>query len=115
MKKIVQFLALFSFIMINSYTYCGTVNVTVKFPNDTFTLVEAKQKHSWHHKELLKGHAEKTFQWDAGARENYHYVVEGIADNKNVNVTKPVHAFKGHRDWLWDFKPDGSWSLSYLN
>lgn len=117
MKKIVQFLALFSFIMINSYAYCsGKVNVTVKFPNETFKLVEAKHKYSWRHKTLLEGAHEKTFEWDANARTKYHYLVEGLADdNQKVYAVLSVHSFEGHRDWLWDFKSDGSWSLSYLN
>lgn len=121
MKKITKILALFGFLMINSYAFTeSAVFVTVELPNDTFQLTESiKFKktafgttvHSdWDHTEILKGKQTQTFHWNA-ANDNAHYIAHGIINGHQVDVTLDVAVFKGHRDWTWSFNNDGSYNL----
>lgn len=121
MKKITKILALFGFLMINSYAFTeSAVYVTVKLPNETFELTEsikfkktafgATLRSGSNQKKLLKGPAEKTFHWNA-ANDNAHYIVHRTINGHQVDVKLDVAVFKGHRNWTWSFNDNGSYNL----
>lgn len=118
MKKITKSLVLFG-LMMSSICSAGTAQITVKFPNKSFVLTQSKRDHKhneWDHTTLTPANwAENTYTWDPGAKTDYRYMVNGIANNHQINLNTSVATFKGHPSWLWDFKPDGTYTLGYKN